>query len=401
MRIADMFAVPLAAALMAACTSAQDGQGARTSSAVSPTISMSTSTSHSSARTAPSQALGVVLQKLWSTRVERDGLSSAAVGAGHIVVVDRTGRVFGMDDGTGKIRWEIQTPSFIGPPPVIVGDTVLIYVAGQGVAALDVGDGSVRWQRHAVFTDLSSPIAVCAGVVAVNDGTHVVGVDLSTGRSLWSRAIVSARGVRPLNVIPASDDQRFYAVVRETGSGTVARALSPRDGSVLWQRSIPAFASDGGASAQHGESVGGLLVAVDENRLGARTTALDPATGEVRWSITQPGVTAAFGPIVAYGNYALLAHDFESPSRPVAINRTNGTGHVATDVQLDKVTRCGMLICATERNMQSVDLLDGTGHVVASAHTSGDQFVDAVFGSVADPHVYALSMGHVIAYRRP
>lgn len=80
----------------------------------------------------------------WQRNVGSDVAVSAAVGAGLVVVADRSSTITGLDAATGEQRW---TQELDGKAAAVVGDTVIV-VQDQTAHGLSVGSGEHRWLRH-------------------------------------------------------------------------------------------------------------------------------------------------------------------------------------------------------------------------------------------------------------
>ncbi|MEU6390029.1 serine/threonine-protein kinase [Streptomyces sp. NPDC046939] len=106
----------------------------------------------------------------------------------------------------------------------------------------------------------------------------------------WSRQVGSG---------PGTACSYGEGALRCAAPGVLAASLDPRDGTVLWQREATGRA-DGNAPAP--VLAGGLLQVVTAD--SARLLALDPATGETRWS---KGIAAYQGQVQPVGNTILLA----------------------------------------------------------------------------------------------
>ncbi|GAA2346104.1 PQQ-binding-like beta-propeller repeat protein [Streptomyces kunmingensis] len=90
-----------------------------------------------------------------------------------------------------------------------------------------------------------------------------------------------------------------------TAPGVLAASLDPRNGKVLWLRKASGTVTNDGSAAGSAPAPvlsGGLLQVVAPD--GARLLALDPATGETRWSM---GVSAYEGQVQPVGDTVLLA----------------------------------------------------------------------------------------------
>ena len=182
------------------------------------------------------------------------------------------GRIFAVDQATGRIRWSMQTgdtlPRNVAPAggwdllvssPVVVGNTVVIGGRDGVVYALDLASGAVRWRARTTGKVRATP-AVHDGVVVVGswDG-RVYAFDLATGRERWvnrtvgdtldskkfgfdRRAIQGSAAIAGGQVFVGSRDGGLYGIDFKTGErqwrathrgswvvGSPTRRAGPRD----------------------------------------------------------------------------------------------------------------------------------------------------------------------------
>ncbi len=241
-------------------------------------------------------------QELW--RHNLDGVDTstdggtAALGTGSGVVVPPSGgRVEGIDLATGKVRWTRAGRKLAdGPDTVVVASTgpgttvielldrssgesrwgtdvgpdmggttadssAVLVTTGESTVAYDAGTGVRRWE--APFTQASDTYAVriVDGVATGSADEATVGYDVATGTKLWTNP-----GYPPQR--PEPTDGNVY-VVLDGGVG----ALDPRTGDVRWTVE--------GANLEAGPGL--VLLATDTQATGT-LEAVDPATGQTRWT---------------------------------------------------------------------------------------------------------------------
>lgn len=171
------------------------------------------------------------------------GLRQCAHGAGKLLCA-QPGLVFALDPADGSLLWKhASATSRYDGPPVVAGGLVQPSVEhGQRLEALDPASGKPRWQRK-VPTYSAMRVVGRMLLLTGADGT-VTGVDAASGDRKWKRAV-------PGQAAPA-----FFS-----------------------------FAGDPLAYTVSGSA--------DDKR--TRVTALDPATGYVRWEAQLTGTLKPVG----------------------------------------------------------------------------------------------------------
>jgi eukaryotic-like serine/threonine-protein kinase len=195
------------------------------------------------------------------------------------------GAIHAVDRLTGALAWRHATSEVVHAAPVL-GDG-LVYVGGfDGILrALIPETGEVAWEfeteGNAGFPrgDIQRAAALVDGVLYFGSRDYrLYALDATDGRMLWSLEesggwIIATPLVTPTHVFfGASDGQRFYALDRSTGE-------------VAW--TIPVFTRVFGTAV----SVGGAVVFGGFN---GKLMAVDPESGEMRWSFQTPASRAHF-----------------------------------------------------------------------------------------------------------
>jgi eukaryotic-like serine/threonine-protein kinase len=204
------------------------------------------------------------------------------------------GAVHAVDRVTGELRWRHETGEVVHAAPVR-GDG-LIYVGGfDGVLrALRPETGEVAWQFETDGNpgfprgDIQRAATLVDGVLYFGSRDYrLYALDARDGRVLWSMEesggwIIATPLVTADRIFfGASDGQRFYALERSTGA-------------VAW--TLPVFTRVFGTAV----SVGGDVVFGGFN---GKLMAVDPESGEMRWSFQTPASRALFGTVYdAEGN---------------------------------------------------------------------------------------------------
>jgi outer membrane protein assembly factor BamB len=192
--------------------------------------------------------------------------------------------------------WATRPAGADGLPKCAYEAQRLICAQLGWVSALDASDGRELW-RHALSPDdkpREAPV-VAGGLahVLTHSGKRVEAFDPASGKMRWERDVSTYGGVR-------------YAggtLLLTAADGTVT-GVDAASGRTAWSRRIPGvgdpyFVSFPGDSLVYATSTSG------EGR--TRVTAVDPATGDVRWDERFDGALTLVG--AAEDSVVLLAED--------------------------------------------------------------------------------------------
>jgi eukaryotic-like serine/threonine-protein kinase len=212
-------------------------------------------------------------------------LADPLVHEGLVVFGSGDGNIYAVDAGTGHLRWSHATAEVVHAAAIAEGG--LIYVGGfDGVLyALRVQTGEVAWHFETEGNP-SFPRGDIQRAAALRDGVlyfgsrdyNIYAIDAADGSLLWSQRegggwIIATPLVTEDRVFfGASDGQRFYGLDRATGE-------------IDW--SIPVFSRVFGSAVE----VDGAVVFGGFN---GKLLAVDPASGELRWSFQTPASRARF-----------------------------------------------------------------------------------------------------------
>jgi outer membrane protein assembly factor BamB len=188
-----------------------------------------------------------------------------------------------LDRRTGQERWSAQ-PGYI--VAAVATDAVVLLAGIDSTVAYDAVTGERRWE--APFTERSEePLFLVDGVAA--GAPPLVGIeefdfpgetvtfDSASGDELWTRA---GQPVAPMN---GWIGENLYV-----GDGEQVYALDPRSGEVRWSLDVGGFGHGGMAADQTFvvDAGPGLLLRSPPDRSVAdgAFTAMDPSTGAELWS---------------------------------------------------------------------------------------------------------------------
>ncbi|MYR43493.1 PQQ-binding-like beta-propeller repeat protein, partial [Streptomyces sp. SID5910] len=175
------------------------------------------------------------------------GMPQCSYGAGKLMC-GRPGVVFALDPADGRTLWRHDVPGTTrSEPPVMSGG--LLYPSPDLIGdleALDPATGKVAWHEKAPpYNGLRW--AGGALLLTAADG-RVTGVDSASGKTLWSHRI-AGQDV-PYFTSFAGDATAYAATVSDDGSRTRVTAVDPATGDVRWDADMegtvtPVGAADG------------------------------------------------------------------------------------------------------------------------------------------------------------
>jgi outer membrane protein assembly factor BamB len=190
--------------------------------------------------------------------------------------------------------WTAEAGDSVGFTVAAIAGAMVVTYDGSNrtLAARDLRDGTVVWSVRTPEGGWSDSTLLTAGDLLLNvEGDDLVARELTTGVERWRTAELG--GVTPWQVHPAGDalvvigeDHRVLSA-GETETGSVAAALDPVTGSVLWHRA--------GSSASL--AAGGVIVMTADGEL-----ATYAPTGELRWRTAEPFEDRVAGGAWAHGH---------------------------------------------------------------------------------------------------
>ena len=313
-------------------------------------------------RTSPAPTLGGPVWNGWSPTLDNARYQSNAV-------------LTAADLPRLKVKWAFEFPGGVGSQPVVAGGRVYFGAGGGRVYSLDARTGCIHWRaelKGGVRAALSlGPLAGPSGgpgklAVFVGDRTGGVhALDAATGKEIWATKVEthpfatltgSPALYRGRLYVPVSSSEEISPYVKGyrccTFRGSVA-ALDASSGKLLWRTYTIADAPRPYRKAEDGSDIlgpaggaiwsaptidpkrGVLYVASGDSYTDApntgsdAVTAMDLASGEVRWSrqITQDdnylvGCTGAKGQPATCPRTVGPDHDFGAS--PVLVQLPGG-----------------------------------------------------------------------------
>ncbi|MDQ0959959.1 outer membrane protein assembly factor BamB [Streptomyces sp. B4I13] len=203
----------------------------------------------------------------WSVRPMEGGGEAAHGGTGglpqcvygtRLLVCAQSGQVSALNASDGRVLWRRAVPEGDGSveAPALAGGLALVVTdSGRRMEALDPASGVPRWQRDLTPYPGVRTVGGMLLLTAV-DGT-VTGVDAATGRTAWSRPIP---GLSEPYFVSFAQDARPLAYASSTsddGRRTRITAVDPATGAVRWEKGFNGTVVPAGA-------VGDSLVLLSE-----------------------------------------------------------------------------------------------------------------------------------------
>jgi outer membrane protein assembly factor BamB len=211
--------------------------------------------------------------------------SSPVVVEGKVYVGDWSGRVYALDEQTGKTLWSFRTGGKVKGAVAIAGKRLFVGSYDHHVYALNARTGKFLWKATAQNpppfrrrgTFYSTPAAAYGRVYIGSTDGKVYSFGAATGKLRWVHStggyVYGSPAVWRGRVLIGSYDRYFYAFDAATGD-------------VLWK-----FKANGKISGS-GTVIDGIVYFAT---LAGRTYGLDAKTGRVVWTFPDGQYT----PVVA------------------------------------------------------------------------------------------------------
>ena len=228
-------------------------------------------------------ALSVGLGKVRSTTKIGPTESSPLVADGRVFVGDWRGKVYALEEGTGKIVWSYQTGGKVKGGVALSGGRLFVGAYDGHVYALDERTGRLVWRASAqprlgsTGTFYSTPAVAYGRVYLGSTDGKVYSFGATSGKLRWSHGtggyVYSSPAVWNKRVYAGSYDHRLYCFDAATGD-------------VRWS-----FEGNGPISGSPTVIDGIVYFAT----LQGRTYGLNALTGRQMWSFPD----GKYSPIVA------------------------------------------------------------------------------------------------------
>lgn len=223
---------------------------------------------------------------------------------------------------TGFGAWEATPgPDADGMPQCSYGAERLLCALPDLVFALDPADGRILWRHDVTGETRNEPPVMSGGLV--QPSLDLIGeleaLDPATGKPVWQKEPPEHDGLRTVG--------DTHLLTRSDGLVTGVDSAS---GETRWSRRIPGqavpyFSSVPGESQETG-GPSAYATSPSADGSGTRVTAVDPATGDVRWDAELEGTLTPVG--AADGAVYLLVEGITHGDVKAVLRYTPGTGDV-------------------------------------------------------------------------
>lgn len=290
-------------------------------------------------------------QRLWEKNVSKLGLSAGAEAADGIVVVgNKKGQLFALDQVTGEQKWTAQLSGALISPSLILNNRVITVSNDGTVFAHSTTDGQQLWAYTLPNVQFSlrgnaSPVAVDdRAIVVASANAYVYVIDSLTGAPLMQRRVAISEGrsdIKKLNDIDGDPVVVGQFLVTTSYQGQVT-ALNLANQQVVW--------SEDSSSTKRPEVAGnGVFVASTDGKL----TAYEITSGQKLWENDQLLNRKLSNPVMLGNN--LVVGDLDGylhivdPSSGQLIGRSKTSGEVRSLRVIDN-----QLYVATQKGAVSV-----------------------------------------------
>ena len=288
-------------------------------------------------------------QRLWQQKVSKQGLSSGVEAAeGTVIVGNKKGQLFALDQATGEQKWTTQLSGAILSASLIQAGRVVTLSNDGTVYAHDLATGQQVWTYNLPDVQFSlrgtaSPIALDPRTVLIaSSNAYVYALDILTGVPRMQRRVAVSDGrsdVQRLNDIDGDPvvAGQFLVTTSFQGQVTVTDLASQQ---VLW--------SENASSIQRPEVSNNTVYVTQAD---GKITAYALTTGEQLWQndsllnrqLSNPVV---LGQDLVVGDLEGVLHLID-PNSGQLIGRSKTSGEVRSlrviDGQLYVSTRKGAL----------------------------------------------------------
>jgi outer membrane protein assembly factor BamB len=263
-----------------------------------------------------------------------------------LYLAEKGGQVFAIDRESGRFRWRYAVPGehqSVDGTPLVDGKRLIFGALDDRIRALDRDSGELLWAWDSGFDTLASPGLLEGHLLSSNKLGQVFALDPRTGAPLWERSLAST-----VTSSPAFTEDGAAVIVGER-AGTVT-ALSLDDGRPLWT-----FQTDDSVLSTAAIHDGRVFVGSWDNHL----YALDAATGEPQWSWeAEANVTASAA--VTQGLVIAGSWDWRVAALDAATGSPRWVTSLSRDVLASPITDGRTVVVLTEDGVAwGLDLWSG------------------------------------------
>lgn len=223
-------------------------------------------------------------QRLWEKRISKQGLSSG-ISAGHglVVVGNKKGTLFAIDQNSGEIKWQTQLTGAILAPSLLQTDRVITVANDGTVFAHDVNTGTQVWTYNLPNEQLSlrhqaAPISLDSRTVLLAaSNAYVYAIDSITGVPRMQRRVAISDGrsdiQRLIDLGEPTVAGQFLVTTSYQGQLTVMDLAAQQ---VIWSNPI--------SSIQRPEVYADKVIVTQQD---GKITAFEITTGQKVWENDQ------------------------------------------------------------------------------------------------------------------
>lgn len=288
-------------------------------------------------------------QKVWQVEVSKHGLSSGVESAEGIVVVgNKKGQLFALDQATGAVKWTAQLSGALISSALVQNGRVIV-VANDGTAyGFESASGQQVWTYKLPAETLSlrgqaSPVSIDSRTVLLaSSNAYIYAVDSLSGVLRLQLRVAVSDG--------RSDIQRLIDIDGEPAvSGKFVVSTSYQGQVTVVDLSVQRVVWSVNASSINRPEISARQVFVSED--GGKIVSYDLLTGQKLWENDQLLNRKLSNPVILGQN--LVVGDLDGvlhlidPSSGTIVGRAKSSGEVRSlrviDNQLFAATRTGAL----------------------------------------------------------
>lgn len=218
-------------------------------------------------------------ERIWRIQLEDWLAAGVGVGEAHVYVGTDEGEVVALDRETGEEAWRHSAGGELLAPPVSGQGLVIARSVDGRVIALSASDGALQWVHSSDIPSLSlrgnsEPLLAPGGVVIGLDNGRLLALGAESGQPIWETEVAPPEGRSPIERMVDIDGRLGVGrnvVYAATYQGRLAQ-IEPRQGSILWSRTLSSYA---------GLTTDGNRVYV--SNADSHVLALSPDDGETQW----------------------------------------------------------------------------------------------------------------------
>lgn len=250
----------------------------------------------------------------------------------NIFFGDNSGKVYSLDQATGKKVWEYQTEGAIIDSPSVADGKIYISSADGKIYCLYASNGQKVWEYQTGGSLVAQPLIADGKIFVGSADFNMYALDAINGKLIWKLAtsnLINSQGAYGEGLVFfGSWDRFFYAVDAMTGEMKWKKELGSQiyyapatstpiyyDGKVFVSTPgsrVFAFEASTGKDLWEIKESSGLSSPIIFNQalvysnLGGLIYALDPETGEKVWQ-EKSGVSGYLSSPVAHGGNIIYA----------------------------------------------------------------------------------------------